>query len=369
MVEFIDLKTQYRLHKQEMDEAIQRVLDHGQFIMGPEIKQLEQVLAHYVGVNHCITAASGTDTLFMALLALGIGPGDEVITPAFTFIAPAEVVALIGAKPVFVDIDPKTYNLDIEQLQQAITPRTKAIIPVSLFGQMPDFVKINQIAAQYDIKVIEDGAQSFGASQNGKRSCGVSDVGSTSFFPAKPLGCYGDGGALFTNDDALAAKLRAIRTHGSEVRYLHTCVGFNGRFDTLQAAIVLVKMKIFPAEVKAREEIGARYTRLLQNVCAVPTTQRGNTHVFAQYTIRVPDRESLAKQLNARGIPTAVHYPRALHEQPVFSELGYALGSFPHAEKAAKEVISLPMHPYLSIAEQEQIADAVRENILMATHY
>lgn len=363
-MEFIDLKTQYQLHREEINAAIQRVLDHGQFIMGPEIKQVEQVLSSFVGVKHCITAASGTDTLFMALMALGVGPGDEVITSAFTFIAPAEMVALIGAKPVFVDIDPETYNLDVNQLERAITPKTKAIIPVSLYGQMPDFPKINAIAAKYKIPVIEDAAQSFGASQNGKKSGDASLIASTSFFPAKPLGCYGDGGALFTNDDALAAKMRTIRSHGSEVRYYHTCVGFNGRFDTLQAAIILVKMKYYPAEMKAREEVALRYEKLLQEVCAVPKIQKGNTHVFAQYTIRVPYREEFAKQLLAQGIPTTIHYPRALHQQPVFAHLGYPAGSFPEAERAAQEVISLPMHPYLTAADQEQIAAAVRDTLL-----
>lgn len=366
MVEFIDLKQQYRLHKHEIDQAIQRVLDHGQFIMGPEIKQLEQVLAQYVGVKHCITAASGTDTLFMALMALGIGRGDEVIVPAFTFIAPAEMVALTGATPVFVDIDPATYNIDVQQIEKAITKRTKAIMPVSLYGQMPDFAQINAIAANHNLAVIEDAAQSFGATQHGKRSCSASLIGSTSFFPAKPLGCYGDGGALFTNDDALAAKMRAIRTHGGEVRYQHECVGINGRFDTLQAAILLVKMKIFPAEVVARAEIAARYNKLLHDCCVVPTTQKGNTHVFAQYTVRTADRAALAKQLSAQGIPTSVHYPKCVHEQPVFAHLGHCSGSFPHAEKAAREVLSLPMHPYLTSDEQETIAEAVRDAVLLS---
>lgn len=366
-MQFIDLKQQYRLHKAEIDRAIQRVLDHGQFIMGPEIKQLEQLLAQYVGVKHCITASSGTDTLYIALLALGVGPGDEVIVPAFTFIAPAEMVALAGATPVFVDIDPKTYNLDIEQMERAITKRTKAIMPVSLYGQMPDFTKINAIAAKYKLPVIEDAAQSFGATQNGRRSCGVTLVGSTSFFPAKPLGGYGDGGALFTNDDALAAKMRAIRTHGGEVRYYHEYVGMNGRCDTLQAAILLAKMKIFPEEVIARASIGERYSKLLADTCMVPVTAPGNTHVYAQYTIQVEDRESIIKQLTARGIPTSVHYPRCLHEQPVFAHLGYTAGQFPHAEKAAREVLSLPMHPYLTVEDQESVVNAVRDAVLQNT--
>jgi UDP-2-acetamido-2-deoxy-ribo-hexuluronate aminotransferase len=365
MVEFIDLKQQYQLHKDEINQAIQRVLDHGHFIMGPEIKQLEQVLAQYVGVKHCISAASGTDTLMMALMALGVGPGDEVITTPFTWISPAEVIALLGAKPVFVDIDPTTYNIDLDLLEKAITPRTKALMPVSLFGQMPDFKRINSIAEKRGLAVIEDAAQSFGAMQNGRRSCGVSTIGSTSFYPAKPLGCYGDGGALFTDDDVLAATMRAIRVHGGEQRHHHTCLGFNGRCDTLQAAIMLVKMKYFPSEVQVRADIGARYTKLLHDCCVTPTIAKGNTHVYAQYTIRVPDRDALAKRLSACGIPTAIHYPKCLHEQPVFANLGYRWGSLPHAEKASREVISLPMHPYLTASEQEEIVAQVRDAVLV----
>lgn len=363
-MEFIDLKQQYLLHKQEIDQAIAHVLDHGHFIMGPEIKQLEHILAEYVGVTHCITAASGTDTLMMALMALGVGPGDEVITTPFTWISPAEVIALVGATPVFVDIDPLTYNIDIDQLEAAITPRTRAIIPVSLFGQMPDFKRLNALAAKHGLAVIEDAAQSFGATQDGKRSCSATLIASTSFYPAKPLGCYGDGGALFTNDEALAATMRAIRVHGGETRHHHTCLGFNGRFDTLQAAILLVKMKYFPTEVKIRQELGERYSKLLSDCCKVPVTLPGNTHVYAQYTIRVPDRDMLAKALHTRGIPTAIHYPKCLHEQPVFASLGYKWGDFPEAEKASREVISLPMHPYLTGADQERIAEAVRDIVL-----
>lgn len=364
-IEFIDLKQQYQLHKEEINQAIQRVLDHGYFIMGPEVKQLEQVLASYAGVKHCISAASGTDTLMIALMALGIGPGDEVITTPFTWISPAEVIALVGATPVFVDIDPVTYNIDLDLLEKAITPRTKALMPVSLFGQMPDFTRLNEIAAKHHLPVIEDAAQSFGATQRGRHSCGVSTIGSTSFYPAKPLGCYGDGGALFTNDDALAAQMRAIRVHGGEQRHHHTCLGFNGRFDTLQAAIMLVKAKIFPAEVTARQEIAARYDELLKDCCVIPKVASGNTHVYAQYTIRVPDRDALAKRLAASGIPTAIHYPKCIHEQPVFKHLGYEWGSLPHAEKASREVISLPMHPYLTRSQQEEIANQVRDALLV----
>lgn len=366
-MEFIDIKKQYRLHKEEIDRGIQEVLETGQFIMGPQIKQLEQVLAEYVGVKHCITCSSGTDTLQISLMALGIGPGDEVITTPFTWISSAEVIGLVGATPVFVDIEPDYYNIDIAQIEQAITPRTKGIIAVNLFGQAPDYVKLNTLAKKYGLYVIEDAAQSFGATQNGIRSCALSLVGSTSFFPAKPLGCYGDGGALFTNDDHLAAKMRAIRTHGGESRNHHPYLGMNGRMDTLQAAVVLAKFPHFPGEVKAREEIGARYTKLLEGICEVPHVMPGNTHVHAIYTIRVPDRQALAEELKKQGIPTAVYYPKCVHEQPVFSYLGYTQGSMPVAEKVSQEVISLPMHPWLTQEDQDRVVEAVSAHCCQLT--
>lgn len=296
-MEFIDVKTQYRRYKEEIDAAIHQVLDHGFFIMGPEVKQLEEQLAAYVGVKHCISAASGTDTLMMTLMAYGVGPGDEVITVPYTWISTVEVIALLGATPVFVDIEHDTFNIDIDQLEAAITPRTKAIIPVSLYGQMPDMNRLNAIAGKHNVPVIEDGAQSFGATQNGRRSCGITDVASTSFYPAKTLGCYGDGGALFTNDDALASQLRAIRTHGGEVRNHHTCIGITGRFDTIQAAIVLVKLKYFEEELKLRAQVAERYHAALADACVVPIAAKGNTHVYHQYTIRMQDRDGLAKFL------------------------------------------------------------------------
>lgn len=344
-MEFIDLKTQYQLYKKEIDAGIQKVLDHGAYIMGPEVKELEQQLAHYVGVKHAITVSSGTDSLLIALMAYDIGPGDEVITVPFTWISTVEVIALLRATPVFVDIDPETYNIDVNQLEAAITPRTKAIMPVNLYGQMPDYDVINAIAAKYGIPVIEDAAQSFGATQRGRRSCGVSTIGSASFYPAKPLGCYGDGGALFTNDDAIAAKMRAIRTHGGEVRHNHTYIGLNGRFDTIQAAIVQVKLKHFDEELRLREKVAARYSKKLQEYTVVPKIAEGNTHSFAQYTIRVEERDALAKHLVEEGIPTAIFYPKCVHEQPCFSYLGLQKGSFPVSEKASQEAISLPFHP------------------------
>jgi UDP-2-acetamido-2-deoxy-ribo-hexuluronate aminotransferase len=362
-MEFIDLRTQYRRYQSEIDLRISKVLQHAHFILGPEIAELEAALAGFVGVKHCITVASGTDSLEIALRALKVGPGDEVITVPFTWISTAEVIGLVGAKPVFVDIEAASFNLDVAKLESAITPRTKAIIPVSLFGQMPDYERINAIAAQHAVPVIEDGAQSFGATQRGKRSCGVTLIGSTSFFPAKPLGCYGDGGALFTEDDGLAETMRAIRTHGGLKRHHHPLLGMNGRFDTLQAAVLLAKLPHFPEEIEARGRIGARYTEQLRAACASPEVAPGNSHVYAQYTIRVPDRDAVAAKLKAKGIPTAVYYPKCLHEQPVFASCGYRWGQFPVAERASREVLSLPMHPFLSAADQDQVVAAVKEAV------
>jgi len=363
-MDFVDLKTPYKASKLRIDSAIQRVLDHGRFIMGPEIAELETILAAYVGCKHAITVASGTDSLEIALRAMGIGAGDEVITVPFTWISSAEAIALTGAKPVFVDLDRIDYNLDVSQLEAAITPRTKAIMPVSLFGQMPDYAAINSIAEKHNLPVLEDAAQSFGATQNGHKSCALTTVASTSFFPAKPLGCYGDGGALFTSDDALAEAMRAIRTHGGVKRHNHPLLGMNGRFDTLQAAIILAKFPDFPSEVQARNRIGARYTDLLRDACYTPAVLPGNTHVYAQYTIRVPNRDAIGLALKEEGIPFAVYYPKCLHEQPVFSALGYRYGDFPEAEKASKEVISLPMHPYLSDDEQDKVVNAVKSALI-----
>ena len=354
-MEFIDLKEQYRRYKAEIDERMLRVLDHCRFVMGPEILELERALRAYVGVKHCITVASGTDSLEIALRALNIGAGDEVITVPFTWISSAEVVGLVGAKPVFVDIELATYNINVDLIEAAITPRTKAVLCVSLFGQMPDYDRINTIAARHGLPVIEDGAQSFGATQRGRRSCGVTTIGSTSFFPAKPLGCFGDGGALFTNDDALAERMQAIRTHGGLKRHMHPFLGMNGRFDTLQAAILLAKLPHFDWEVQERGRIGARYSSFIGSPCIVPQVAPGNTHVYAQYTIRVPERDKVAAQLKSAGIPSAVYYPKCLHEQPVISSLGYKWGDFPESEKASREVLSLPMHSFLSESDQDAV--------------
>ena len=359
-MEFIDLKSQYRHYRQDIDRRMQAVLEHGQFVMGPEVAELEGILAAYTSTKHAITVASGTASLEIALRALGVGPGDEVITVPFTWISTAETISLTGAKPVFVDIEPAGYNINPELITGAISSRTKAIIPVSLFGQMPDYGRINSVAASRGIAVIEDAAQSFGARQHGKRSGGVTLVGSTSFFPAKPLGCYGDGGALFTNDDHLAESMRAIRTHGGVRRHHHTLVGTNGRFDTLQAAVILGKWPHFEEEVQRREQLGARYSAKLREICVVPEVQAGNTHVYAQYTVRVPQRDQVAGILKTKGIPTAVYYPKCLHEQPVFAPLGYRLGDFPESERAAREVLSLPMHPFLSETDQDFVVESLK---------
>lgn len=357
---FVDLKSQYRRYQAEIDARLRRVLEHGQFILGPEVAELEEALARFVGVRHALTVASGTDSLEIALRALGIGPGDEVITVPFTWISTAEVVALVGARPVFVDIAPDTYNIAVEHIEAAITPRTRALLPVSLFGQMPDFDRINALAARHGLPVIEDAAQSFGATQRGRRSGGVTTIGSTSFFPAKPLGCYGDGGALFTNDEALAERMRAIRTHGGLERNHHPLLGMNGRFDTLQAAVLLAKLPHFEGELSERQRLAARYNEALDGLCVTPAVAPGNTHVYAQYTIRVPHRDAVAARLKAAGIPTAVYYPKCLHEQPVFAGLGYRPGDFPVAEQAAREVLSLPLHPFLTEADQDRVVEALK---------
>lgn len=358
-MQFIDLKTQYRRYQADIDARMRRVLEHGRYVMGPEIAELEEALAAYVGVGHCLTVASGTMSLEIALRALEVGPGDEVITVPFTWISTAEVVGLVGATPVFVDIEPATYNLNPDLLEAAITPRTKAILPVSLFGQMPDYDRINAIANRHGLPVIEDAAQSFGATQRGRRSGGVTTIGSTSFFPAKPFGCYGDGGALFTDDPALARKLRAIRNHGGLDRYEHSWLGTNGRFDTLQAAVLLAKLPHFEQEVAARARIGARYSERLRDRCVAPEVAPGNTHVYAQYTVRVPNRDAVMAGLKAAGIPSAVYYPKCLHQQPVFAgERSRVSGSLAEAEKAAREVLSLPMHPFLTEEAQDRIVAA-----------
>jgi UDP-2-acetamido-2-deoxy-ribo-hexuluronate aminotransferase len=362
MIEFIDLKAQQALIKGKIDAGIQRVLEHGQYILGPEVAELEEKLAAFVGTKHCISVANGTDALQIAQMAFGIGPGDEVITPGFTYIATAETVALLGAKPVYVDVDPRTYNLDPALLEAAITPRTKAIIPVSLYGQCADFDAINAIAAKHGIPVIEDAAQSFGAAYKGKRSCNLTTVACTSFFPSKPLGCYGDGGAIFTNDDELAKLLRQIARHGQDRRYHHIRVGVNSRLDTLQAAILLPKLEIFAAELESRQRVADRYTGLLAEAGLVaPFVEDHNRSAWAQYTVQVDNRDQVQERLKAGGIPSAVHYPIPLNRQPAVKDDAARL---PVGDAVAERVMSVPMHPYLDEATLAVIVKGLQEALL-----
>jgi UDP-2-acetamido-2-deoxy-ribo-hexuluronate aminotransferase len=360
MIEFIDLKAQQARIKDRIDAGIQQVLAHGQYILGPEVAELEEKLAAYVGAKHCITVANGTDALQIAQMVLGIGPGDEVITPGFTYIATAETVALLGAKPVYVDIDPRTYNLDPGLLEAAITPRTKAIISVSLYGQCADMDAINTIAAKYAITVIEDAAQSFGASYKGKKSCNLSAIACTSFFPSKPLGCYGDGGAIFTNDDELAKIMRQVSRHGQDRRYHHVRIGVNSRLDTLQAAVLLAKLELFDEELASRQEVAQTYANLLADagMDVAPYIEPHNVSAYAQYTVRVTDRDQVQARLRNAGVPTAVHYPIPLNQQPAVANDQVHL---PIGDEAARQVMSLPMHPYMTYASQKEIVDALRQ--------
>jgi UDP-2-acetamido-2-deoxy-ribo-hexuluronate aminotransferase len=363
-MQFVDLKAQYRAIRQDMDARIHRVLEHGQYILGPEVFELEAKLAARAGVRHCISCASGTDALLLALLAVGVGAGDEVITTPFTFFATGEMIALLGAVPVMADIEPDTYNLDPTRIEARITPRTRAIMPVSLYGQPAAMEEINLIAAQHGLPVIEDAAQSFGATYRGRPSCGLSTIGCTSFFPSKPLGGYGDGGACFTDDDTLAQTMRELRNHGQQRRYEHARIGINGRLDTLQAAILLAKLEVFDAELAARDRAAQAYTHALAEVALsglvrTPLVRSWNTSAWAQYTLEVEDRESVVAALATEGVPTAVHYPVPMHRQPVFAGLGIGEGSLPVAEHAAARVMSLPMHPYLGEEDIARVADAV----------
>lgn len=359
-MDFTDLKAQQALIKDKIDAGIARVLAHGQYILGPEVAELEERLAAYIGAKYCISVANGTDALQIALMALGVGPGDEVITPGFTYIATAEAAAVLGAKPVYVDIDPRTYNLNAALLEAAITPRTKAIIPVSLYGQCADYDAISAIAARHGIIVIEDAAQSFGARYKGRKSCNLTTIATTSFFPSKPLGCYGDGGAIFTSDDELAKVMRQIARHGQEKRYHHVRAGMNSRLDTLQAAILLPKLEILDGELAARKRIANEYARLLR-VASIesPYVEAHNISAWAQYTIRVKDRPAVQKALGSAGIPIAIHYPLPLNKQPAVADTSAVL---PQGDLAAEQVISLPMHPYLSVGDVATIVAALPTN-------
>lgn len=358
-MQFTDLKSQYAALKPSIDARIQRVLDHGQYIMGPEVKELETALAAFAGSRHCITVASGTEALLIALMALDIQPGDEVITTPFTFAATAEMIVLAGGKPVFVDVEADTCNIDVALIEAKITPKTKAIMPVSLYGQVADMAEINAVAARHGLAVIEDAAQSFGALYQGRRSCALSTFGATSFFPSKPLGCYGDGGALFTDDDRLAQAAREIRVHGQSARYTHTRVGVGGRMDTLQCAVVLGKLERFDWELQRRAEIGARYQRLLAGVEQV-TVRPDRNSVWAQFTVMVDDRARVQAALQAAGVPTAVHYPKPLNQQPAYAQ-HCCPDCCPVSSRLAQRVLSLPMSADLSDADQDRVAHALHQ--------
>ena len=358
-MEFIDLKKQQTNIRSEIDFSIKKVLDHGKYILGPEVLELEKTLAEYVGVNHCITVSSGTDALLISMMALGIKSGDEVITTPFTFIAAVEAIKLLGAKPVYVDIDDNSYNISSEKIESSITEKTKLILPVSLFGQCADMDPINRISKKYNLPVLEDGAQSFGATYKGRKSCSMSTIGCTSFFPSKPLGCYGDGGAIFTNDDELASKMRSIRVHGQTARYHHSYLGLNGRLDTIQAAILLIKFKIFNNEILLRNEVADFYTKELNRTnlgIETPSITNGNVSVYAQYAILVNNREELISVLKKNKIPTVIHYPIPAHMQNEYRDKKLKL---PVSEYVAEKILCIPMHPYLQKNEQDLIIKSI----------
>lgn len=366
---FIDLKQQYARLKPQIDANIQKVLDHGGYIMGPEVAQLEEALAEFTGARHCVSVSSGTDALLIALMSQGIGPGDAVFVPSFTFTATAEAIVFVGADPVFVDVDERTYNIDATSLEEAIETvrragrlKPRALIAVDLFGLPADYAKLNAIASRHDLFLLADAAQSLGARSGNKSVGSITHVTATSFFPAKPLGCYGDGGAVFTDDGGLAATMRSIRVHGQgEAKYEIVRVGLNGRLDTLQAAILLAKLSIFPDELAARHRVAHRYSERLSGAVVTPVVAAGSTSAWAQYTIQSNRREQLRAHLQSVGVPTAVYYPRPMHLQAAYRRFGAGEGSLPVSERLCDRVLSLPMHPYLTIAEIDQICGAVLE--------
>jgi UDP-2-acetamido-2-deoxy-ribo-hexuluronate aminotransferase len=359
-IDFANLQYQYQRYKEEIDEAIHKVLDNSNYIMGNEVAEFEKALEEFTGVNHAMSCSSGTDALLLAMMALDIQPNDEIITTPFTFIATAETIAFLKATPVFVDIDEKTYNIDVAQIEAKITPKTKAIMPVSLYGQPANMERIQAIAKRHHLKVIIDGAQSFGSTFDGVMDSNLGDIATTSFFPAKPLGCFGDGGAVFTNDEALASKIKSLRVHGQSKRYHHQYIGMGGRMDTLQCAITHVKLKHYEKDLALRQEVANRYSEALKEKDVIlPFVDERATCAFAQYSIRVNNRDEVQKRLKERGIPTAVHYPMPLHLQECFGYLGYKQGDFPIAEKVSKEIMSLPMNPYVSDDEIRAIATAL----------
>ena len=367
IVPFVDLKAQYQALKEPIQSRIQKVLDHGQFIMGPEVEELEKALNLFTGTKHALACSSGTDAAVIAMMALGIGPGDEVILPAFSFIATAESVVLVGAIPVYVDVDPHTFNLDPKQLQGALSSKTKAIQPVSLYGQTADMDTINSFAKEHGLIVLEDAAQSFGAYYRGKRSCNLSRVGVTSFFPAKPLGCFGDGGAIFTNDDALAEAMREVRVHGQKSRYYHTRIGVNGRLDTIQCAILIPKLERFSWELEQRSYRALRFNQafseLTQLGVSVPQLAKDQTSSWAQYTLCVPNREAFQKYLQENGVPTAVHYPLTMADQPAYKDLGRTL-NIEVSRRLAQTVVSLPLYPDMTDDIQDYVIEHVQNFFL-----
>ncbi len=357
-IDFANLQYQHNLYKDEIEEAMLKVARNCNFIMGDEVAELEKSLENFTGAKYAISCSNGTDALLLAMMALDIKPGDEVITTPFTFIATAETIAFLGATPIFVDIDEKTYNIDPSKIEAAITDKTKAIIPVSLYGQPCDMDAIQTIAAKHNLKIIIDGAQSFGSTYKGKTDSNLGDISTTSFFPAKPLGCYGDGGAVFTNNEALANKMKSLRLHGQSKRYHHKYIGMGGRLDTIQAAVLNVKLKYYKKDLALRQEVAAKYTKALENKIdlILPVVEEGRTSAWAQYSVRVKNRDELQETLKKAGIPTAVHYPMPLHLQECFEYLGYQKGDFPISEIVSNEIMSLPMNPYVTDEEIDYIS-------------
>ena len=368
-VPFVDLKAQYLALKSEIDAGIFRVLDHGHYIMGPEVKECEEKLAQFTGAKHALVCSNGSEALMMALMALGLKAGDEIITTSFSFIATIEMPVVLGIKPVLVDIDLESYNIDPDLIENAITEKTRAIMPVSLYGLPADFERINAIAKKHNLFVIEDGAQSFGALYQGRRSCHLSEIGCTSFFPAKPLGCFGDGGAVFTDDDALAKAMASIRVHGSlERRYFHDRVGLNGRLDSMQCAVLSAKMARYPWELSARERIAQKYNEAFRELKSfgvrTPQVPEQSQSVWAQYTLWMPKRAQVQKALSEKGVPTAIHYPSTMYDQPAYKDLCRLAGQIENARAAAEHVLSLPMYPDMTEQISDYVIDSVRAAVL-----
>ena len=368
-IDFANLQYQYQLYKEEIDSAIERVLNKSNYILGQEVEELEENLSKFTNSKYTISCSSGTDALLLALMAIDIEPDDEIITTPFTFIATAETIALLKAKPVFVDIDENSYNIDYKKIEEKVTPKTKGVVSVSLYGQPSDLDEINEIAKKYNLFHIVDGAQSFGATYREKAEVHYCDIYTTSFFPAKPLGCFGDGGAVLTDNNELAKKIKMLRVHGQNRRYYHKYIGLGARMDTIQSAILDVKLKYYAKDLKLRQEVAQKYNKALGNKALassiiLPKVKEDRTSAFAQYSIRVKNRDILQKKLQERGIPTAIHYPMPLHFQECFRYLEYREGDFPISEKVSKEIISLPINPYLKDSEIRYISKSIEEVLL-----